>query len=77
MIQIYAIIPYNASIFTYILLKTPYFAPKKFTRASFLSALVIFAQPPTYLRGHSIYVRPYLLARPHLILKEDSLFANP
>ena len=37
--QIYDQLRYSPNICTYILLKTPYFDPKKFTRASFLSAL--------------------------------------
>jgi hypothetical protein len=37
--QIYNQLRYIPNICTYILLKTPYFDPKKFTRASFLSAL--------------------------------------
>ena len=39
MIQIYTIIPYNASFYSIISPKTLYFDPKKITRASFLSAL--------------------------------------
>jgi len=39
MVQIYDQLRYIPNICTYILLKTPYFALKKFTRASFLSAL--------------------------------------
>jgi len=38
MIQIYAIIPYNASFYSIISLEMPYFTSKKFTRASFLLA---------------------------------------
>ena len=38
MIQIYTIIPYNASFYSIISPKTLYFDPKKITRASFLLA---------------------------------------
>ena len=42
MVQIYNQLRYIPNICTYILPKTPYFAPKKITRASFLSSRLKF-----------------------------------
>ena len=42
MVQIYNQLGYIPNITTFILLKTPYFALKKFTRASFLSSRLKF-----------------------------------